>query len=233
MELLSKNPTLQAIFTTGKVSDFSEQEWPLHSGISAEHATALYRAIKAHQPTVVIEIGMAYGISSLAILTALQEIGGDRRLISIDPGQTREWNRIGVANVHRAGLSGAHDLIESYDYLALPELVSSDLGIDFAYVDGWHTFDYTLLDFFFIDKMLRKEGIVGFNDCGYQSVHRVCTFLQTHRKYEEKDMGLKPDYRGRNLAISAARRLLRWSRNVRYFQKLENWEPTWNFYARF
>jgi len=35
--------------------------------------------------------------------------------------------------------------------------------IDFAFVDGWHTFDYTLIDFFYIDKILRSGGLVSFH----------------------------------------------------------------------
>jgi hypothetical protein len=32
---------------------------------------------------------------------------------------------------------------------------SGNLGVqvDFAFMDGWHTFDYTLLDFFYTDKL--------------------------------------------------------------------------------
>src|SRR4030095_12391735 len=107
----------------------------------------------------------------LAILTALAECGGE--LISIDPGQTSDYHGVGRTHVLRATHSARHTLIESPDYLALPELIKSGVIVDFAYIDGWHTFDYTLVDLFLIDKLLRVGGVVGFNDCALPSVRQV------------------------------------------------------------
>jgi hypothetical protein len=89
-------------------------------------------------------------------------------------------------------MEAGHQLIEEVDYIALPELVKRKCRIDFAYIDGWHTFDYVLLDFFYIDKMLNTQGIVAFNDAGYLSVHRVLKFMISHRKYRESTHGSEP-----------------------------------------
>ncbi len=107
---------------------------------------------------------MAFGVASLAIVSALVEAGTGGQLISIDPNRSRHWRNIGVLNLRRAGFDGHHRLIERVDYLALPELVRERQTIQFAYIDGWHTFDYTLLDFLYIDKMLAPGGVVAFND---------------------------------------------------------------------
>ena len=45
-------------------------------------------------------------------------------------------------------------MIEEPDYLALPELVRQQLAPEAAYVDGKHSFEYVLLDFFYLDKLL-------------------------------------------------------------------------------
>lgn len=37
---------------------------------------------------------------------------------------------------------------------------------------GWHTFDHTLLAWWYVDKMLPAGGIVGFNDCDWQPWRR-------------------------------------------------------------
>ena len=139
---------------------------------------------------------MAFGVSSLAILAALREIGQDGKLISIDPGQSTGWQGCGRTAVARAGLSSRHELIEDYDYNALPRLLTSGLRIDFAYIDGWHTFDYSLLDWWYVDRMLPAGGVVGFNDCGWPAVEKAIRFVMTHRKYEELDVGLPPRYQG-------------------------------------
>ena len=79
-----------------------------------------------------------------------------------------------MLNLRRAGLDGSPPSRSSgVDYLALPQLVGDRQTIQFAYIDGWHTFDYTLLDFFYVDKMLDPGGVVAFNDCALPSVRRV------------------------------------------------------------
>lgn len=227
------SPLIGEIFERRQVVDGEGRAQPLHSAISEEYARALYGAVLARRPRMAVEIGMAFGISTLAILTALREIGADGRLISIDPRQSTGFHGIGIANVRRAGFTDRHELIEAFDYAALPRLLEQGTRLQFAYIDGWHTFDYTLLDFFYLDKLLDPGGVIGFNDAGWRSVHKVLGFVRTHRKYREIDVGLPRDYRGINpLGV-----LSRWwtgrSHADRYFEKLEAWEPKWDFFARF
>jgi hypothetical protein len=227
-------PLLVKILETGKVQARDGTDIPVSMNIKAEYAAALYNTVLAHRPKTVVEIGMALGVSTLSILAALQTLNEGGRLISIDPGQTATYGGIGVANVERSGMAAQHTLIEQFDYLALPQLLQSQQRIEFAYIDGWHTFDYTLLDFFYLDKMLDVNGVVGFNDCGYQAVNRVLNFVRTHRKYQEFKVGLPVDFSSkRNPGIAIARRILRFSHEDRYFKKTSSEEPTWNFYARF
>ena len=227
------NPLIQEIFARQQVVDEAGRPHALHSAISLEYARALYGAVLAQEPRRVVEIGMAFGLSTLAVLTALRDIGSDGRLISIDPRQTSGFHGIGLANVRRSGMSDRHELIESFDYLALPRLLERGERIQFAYVDGWHTFDYALLDFFYLDKLLDLGGVIGFNDAGWRSVHKVLGFVRTHRKYREIEVGLRRDYRGINPLTVLSRRLTGRSHADRYFLKLEAWEPRWDFFARF
>jgi predicted O-methyltransferase YrrM len=203
------------------------------AGIALEYAVGLYRAVLTKRPKTMLEIGMADGAASLTILSALSQLGGERLLISIDPNQSTQWHNAGVNNVKANGFSGMHRLIEEPDYVALPELLRQQLALDAAYVDGWHTFDYVLLDFFYIDKLLPVGGIVGFNDCGWRAIRRALRFVVTHRKYTELDVGLEPNYRGRNLVASVGRRVLNQVNNDRWFTKAANWEPAGSFYASF
>ena len=110
--------------------------------------------------------------STLAILTALDELGAGGRLISIDPFQRADYGEQGLINVERAGLASHHEWIDEADDLALPRLLASGTKIDFGYIDGWHTFDYMLLDFWYLEKMLPVGGHLAFNDCGWRAVRR-------------------------------------------------------------
>jgi predicted O-methyltransferase YrrM len=226
-------PVLAEIFATGQVRDAEGEPIDVHGNIGATHANALYRTVRSIRPRQVLEIGMAYGVSALAIAQALADVGEGGRLLSIDPNQSAQWKRIGVLNVERAGLSAHHELIERRDYTALPDLLARRTAVQFAYIDGWHTFDYVLLDFFYVDKMLDAGGIVAFNDCALGGVHRATRFVRSHRRYRPYDAGLRRSYLGPGVGSTLARLATGRSKSDRYLRKEEAWEPPWNFYARF
>jgi predicted O-methyltransferase YrrM len=237
--LLERNPVLREMFATGVTPGERGHLRPLNpTAIEQEEAEVLYRVVLEERPAVCVEIGFAYGVSALAILTALVEAEGqlhllaragaaaglglrpDRRLISIDPNQKKSFGNAGLEAVRRAGLGGRHELIEKESQLALPALVDSGLEIGLGYIDGWHTFDGTLLDFWFLDRLLRPNGIVAFNDCNLPAVDRVIGFVHTHRRYAELDV--------REFLPPQVRRF-----SDRYFRKIEDWNPEWNFYEPF
>lgn len=227
------NEVLKRMYATRQVLDAEGNPRPLHSTIAPAYADALYCFVLQHKPRVAVEIGMSYGASTLGILTALRESGSGGKLISIDPYQNRHEKGIGLLNVRRSGLESQHEFIEKPSYVALPELLAKPLRVDFAYIDGWHTFDYALLDFFYLDKMMGPGGVIAFNDCGWRAIHHVVKFVKTHRKYKELDVGLSPSYRSRNLLFALIKRIEGRSGTDRYFRKIEEWEPTWNFFKRF
>lgn len=240
MSLLTRNSILREILTTKTTRTPEGESVPLESFLDATHAEALYRQVRTQRPQIVAEIGMANGISTLAILTALEENGGDGRLVSIDPNQSTQWRDCGRAAVARAGLAHRHRVIEKPDSLALPELLSAGTRIDFSYIDGWHTFDYALVDSWYLDKMTPKNGVIAFNDCGWPAVAKAIRFVQTHRRYRELDVGLPRSY-DRPLSLGILLRKIKHRRlgdyfrrtEDRYFQKIEEWEPNWDFYAPF
>jgi hypothetical protein len=54
---------------------------------------------------------------------------------------------------------------------------------DFAFVDGRHHFDYVLVDFFYIDKLLRVGGYAVFDDLWLPQVRKVVSFVLRNRDY--------------------------------------------------
>lgn len=230
---LKRNCVLVQIIETNSVQHPSGKVLPLNSAISVAEANALYRVLRKCQPETCIEVGMAYGVSTLTILTALKD-NGKGRLISIDPYP--DWQsgmEVALANVERTGLSHLHMHIREPSFRGLPKLLTDGLSIEFAYIDGWHSFDHVFVDFFFCDQMLKEGGIIGFDDTGWRSVFRVIQFVRTHRKYNELDVGLPVSYRSRNWLFSLVKRLSGRCGQNRYFQKLSHWQPPFNFYASF
>ena len=235
--VVMKNAVLGEMLSTGRVVGSDGASVPLESGISLESAEALYGVVMGVRARVVLEVGMACGVSSLAILTALRDLGEDGRLISIDPHQSTHWRRCGVTAVERAGLGERHRLIEEASQLALPRLLAERTTAQVAYIDGWHTFDYAFIDFWYADRMLAVGGVVGFNDCGLPSIEKVIRFVLSHRKYQEIQVGPLVKYTGggNRLQTILPRSIRPSSRQSqdRYFEKREDWEPPWNFYATF
>lgn len=242
-ELFERTPILYEMFHSGETVDVTGAVVPLRSEVPAAYAQALYRTVRAEPVARALEVGMACGVSSLAILAGLANRAG-ATLTSIDPNQTRDWRLAGRTAVERAGFGIRHRLIEQPSYLALPQLVAEGATLDFVYIDGWHTVDYTLLDFFFADRLLRPGGIVAFNDCSWPAIDKVIRFMKTHRKYQELDVGLLktpvvPPWESRRVRIvrkceealglpSRYRVGLGFAQD-RYFRKIATWEPTWNF----
>jgi predicted O-methyltransferase YrrM len=238
--LLERCPILKEMMESQSAHTQSGEQIPIHSNIPPAYAEALYEIVLQGGPAVVLEVGMAFGVSSLAILSALRDGNREGRLISIDPVQSSDWKGCGLAAIARARLGERHELIEDYDYNALPRLLAAGLRIDFAYIDGWHTFDYALVDWWYVDKMLTVDGIVGFNDCSWRAVDKVIRFVLSHRKYTEIDVGLPVTLAGYSRKRELLRRLTfgrkeQWYRRHedRYLKKTANWEPRWDFFAPF
>ena len=200
------------------------------AAIPQHFAAALTQQVQALAPKLAIEIGMANGLSTLAILAGLPK---DGQLISIDPFQDTQWHGAGSVLIAQSDRAASHELRQEPDYLALPALLAAGVAVDFVYIDGMHTFDYVALDAFYADKLLRVGGVLAFNDCGFRSIHKFLRFFRQHRHYEELDAGLPADYRGGNPLITLARRIEGRSNQDRYFRKLDRWEGEHNYFRRF
>jgi predicted O-methyltransferase YrrM len=178
---------LEQIFTTGMTECSDGSPTPLSSSISRDDCEAIERAIARSGATSAIEVGMALGISTRAIADALSR-NGSARLVVIDPNQSAGWSGAGIHLLRRAGLSHVVELIEEPSQLALPRLAAREERFDFAFIDGWHTFDHALIDFFFCDWMLGPGGMVMLDDVAYPAIDGVVRFILSNRDYELVEM---------------------------------------------
>lgn len=157
----------------------------LSAGMREQEYERLRELLAKFQPQDCLEIGMANGGSSVVICQAIREQGEGRHR-AIDPFQTvlNGFNGRGLEAVRKAGLTDSFELIEDFDYLALPKLVTNRQQFDFILIDGWHSFDYTFVDIFYADLLLKVGGVLAVHDSGWPSVYRACRFLETHKPYE-------------------------------------------------
>lgn len=152
----------------------------LHSAISSPEVQFLQELIGQCRPKRTLEIGCALGISSLAICDF---IGPDAHHTIIDPFQSTDWNGYGRYNLSQAGFDN-FELIEGRSEYELPRLCQQGASFDFVFVDGWHTFDHVLMEFFYINRMLPIGGIVAFDDIALPCLNRLMRYISRYPNYE-------------------------------------------------
>jgi len=177
------NETIQHIYATGTVVGQSGQVHQLHSAIDRQEGQFLFNIIH-NDPEIrqTLEVGCAYGLSSLYICAALQERTGGFHTI-IDPFQNTDWDGVGIRNLQQARFS-AFKLIEIRSEFALPQLLQKESQFDFIFIDGWHTFDHTLVDCFYATRLLRVGGYLVVDDVSFTSIRRVIDFVSNYPCYE-------------------------------------------------
>jgi predicted O-methyltransferase YrrM len=184
--LFAMNPVLEKILSSGVTeSEAGELLEVYPSAIPREEGEFLQEIISDCKPVSSLEVGLAFGVSALFICEALSQIPNAHHII-LDPYQfisPWKWKGSGLRNLVKAGYGDIIEFRNELSHLALPELEAHGTKLDFAFVDGSHKFDYVLLDFFYIDRMLRPGGIIAFDDAVWPSVRKFCRFLVTNRSY--------------------------------------------------
>ena len=152
------------------------------SGLSPSDISYIYNFVIKEKCLNVLEIGMADGLSSLTILSALKKNSQDLskpnfKLTSIDPYQTTQWKSNGLKNIKKLNFAENHKHIEDLDIFSLPKLVEKGMKYDLIFIDGYHTFDHVLLNNFYADYLLNIGGFIINDDFWMQSIQKVCDFL--------------------------------------------------------
>ena len=131
----------------------------------------------------VVEIGLAYASSALAIGEALVAVDSPHpRHIIIDPFQERDWQNVGWELLRSAGLDSVAELMTVTSSTALPQLVVEDLVADAAFVDGSHRFHEVFVDLYFLRRIVRPGGLIVVDDAWMPSV-------RTAVRYFERNLG--------------------------------------------
>lgn len=149
----------------------------IHSSIKELEGNYITDVIKNNNYKKCLEIGMAFGISAFYIL-----LNNNTTLVSIDPYQKTQWNNNGIKLLKEFGLDKKHKCIEEKSYNSLPKLLKDNNLYDFIFIDGWHTFDYTLIDFFYADKLLKIGGSIIIDDALHKGVSKTIQYIDNNYK---------------------------------------------------
>jgi predicted O-methyltransferase YrrM len=155
-------------------------------GLPEEDCDTLRDTLVAGDAHIVIEVGLAYGGSALAIGEALCSTGGaGASHIIIDPFQATSYDNVGWDALTAAGLAAQTKLIEEASSLALARLAGYGFTADAAFVDGSHRFHEVFVDLYFLRKLVRPSGLIILDDAEKPSVG-------TALRYFDSNLGWKP-----------------------------------------
>ena len=187
----------------------------------------LYNLVKDNKFTRTLEIGFAMGTSAVWICQAFKDGGLKGTHIAIDPNQTSQYNSIGLFVIEKCGLSDFFSMMEYPSYRALPNILEQVITkklkkFQLIYIDGWHTFDYTLLDFFYSDLILEVGGAIVVDDIRHKSVKKAIEYIKKNYKHY-KLVHNTPCYNHSNLAHSTQAT----------FVKVNEDRRPWNFHVNF
>jgi predicted O-methyltransferase YrrM len=140
---------------------------------------ALRDIIMAEAPATIIEIGLAYASSALAMGEALVATGGNRHVI-LDPGQASAFRDAGWTMIRQAGLDAIATLVREPSQSALPRLVAEGFQADAAFVDGSHVFHQVMVDLYFLQMLVRPGGVVVLDDHWWPGVNLASTYFEAN-----------------------------------------------------
>lgn len=146
-----------------------------------EDCATLRDALVAENARVVIEIGLAYGSSALAVGEALLRCGA--RGIShvlIDPYQGSSYANVGWEALRAAGLADGARLISEPSSIALARLAGEGFTADAAFVDGSHRFHEVFVDLYYLRKLVRPGGLIILDDAAWPSVAAALRYYDSN-----------------------------------------------------
>jgi predicted O-methyltransferase YrrM len=132
----------------------------------------------------VLEIGMAWGLSTLHIQEGLLSNGaGPHAHVVVDPKQTSKFRGVGRQMLREAGVEQFVEFHQDYSEFLLPRLVCEGRVFDFVFIDGAHRFDNVFVDLFYANRLLKPGGVVVFDDVFAESINLACRFARTNYGY--------------------------------------------------
>ena len=152
--------------------------------IGGEQGMWLYNLCLEAKPKTTLEIGLAYGYSTLYFLAAIRANGFGHHT-AVDPFQSR-WHGIGRRQPQSLGMSDSFRFIEEKSVSALAHFTDWGETFEVIFIDGNHRFDDTFVDFTLSAELCPVGGCIVLDDMWMPSIRRVVAFIRSNRKdFEE------------------------------------------------
>jgi predicted O-methyltransferase YrrM len=180
--------------------------------ISEPQGLWMFDTVLGLRPSRSLEVGLAYGFSTVYILAAMAQAGGGHHT-ALDPFQMTHWHGIGARQAQEVGMEQSFQLLQEYSFAALADFRSRQQMFEFIYIDGGHRFDEVLLDFTLAAQICPSGGHIILDDMWMPSVRTTVSWIRCNRR----------DFR--EVATPVA--------NIAHFERVGDDDRAWDHYVRF
>jgi predicted O-methyltransferase YrrM len=162
--------------------------------VSAAEGEALRDWVTRERAARTIEVGLGYGISTLFICEGLLEAGQpEAHHVAIDPHQATRFASCGLQFLDEARVAELVEHREEESQTALPRFLAEGRLFDLAFVDGNHRFDGVFLDLAYLERLVRRAGIILVDDYQFPAVARAASFFITNLGWTLEDVSPPDD----------------------------------------
>ncbi|MDR3449158.1 MAG: class I SAM-dependent methyltransferase [Alphaproteobacteria bacterium] len=153
--------------------------------ISPRQGRLMVDLIREHGCKKTLEIGLAYGFSTMFILGALADVKGSSHA-AIDPYEEILWRGVGLEKVKDVGASERFTWHRENSFIALAKLAQTGEKFDFIYVDADHRLDSIMIDFYGSDLALNIGGVMVFDDLWMPATVAVLAFIDSNMAHYQR-----------------------------------------------
>lgn len=139
----------------------------------------IYNLCMSLKPKNTLEVGLAYGFSTLYFLEA-QKTHKFTHTVT-DPAQFYSYNGIGYTSAKTYSEPGKFFFYEKFSFDFLATLHSTKSTYDIIFIDGGHRFDDVLCDFTLAAQLCPVGGYIILDDLLLPSVTKVKEFVVANR----------------------------------------------------
>jgi len=145
----------------------------------------LFLAIQRSGFARCLETGFATGSTAVYMLAATAANSG--RVVSIDNSQGGHAVEVGKNSVRRSGMGDRHELFLEDSSSVIRRLREQGESFDFAFLDGWKSFDHLAYEIFLLDEMMPVGGMMVFDDSYMPGVRQAIRLLLRYYEFDEID----------------------------------------------
>ncbi len=152
--------------------------------ISPRNGMWLYTLCREAKPKTTLEIGLAYGFSTVYFLAAVRENGFGHHT-AVDPAQDH-WHGIGSCQSRNLDMSDSFRFVDQKSVPALVHCADRREMFDVIFIDGNHRFDDALVDFTLSAELCPTGGYIILDDMWMPAIRMAVAFIRSNRKdFEE------------------------------------------------